>query len=300
MNSVTAKNTSTPCMLSSGRHTMSRTAHSTTIEELAPSAVTTDPEVNTRPIDKSWVARKLREGFDVKRLGVPTVSARADGSRIWVDGQNRGALCLAAQRADIKISMKVFHGLAVAEEAELFLGLNDNRRVQPIYKFMAEVTAGRKEALAITEIVEKFGWKVSDGSSNKAIHAVAALTSLYRATGDRPGHLLREVLTIATDAWGQTPEAVNANILLGLGATLMDCPEIDRRVMTKKLAAHSGGPSNLLGKGRGLKEAMNCKVSQGVDQIIRSIYNSGRRGSRLPTWAVPASRNGSVQESLLT
>ncbi|GGY67028.1 hypothetical protein GCM10010326_71960 [Streptomyces xanthochromogenes] len=279
---------------------MSRTAHSTTIEELAPSAVTTDPEVNTRPIDKSWVARKLREGFDVKRLGVPTVSARADGSRIWVDGQNRGALCLAAQRADIKISMKVFHGLAVAEEAELFLGLNDNRRVQPIYKFMAEVTAGRKEALAITEIVEKFGWKVSDGSSNKAIHAVAALTSLYRATGDRPGHLLREVLTIATDAWGQTPEAVNANILLGLGATLMDCPEIDRRVMTKKLAAHSGGPSNLLGKGRGLKEAMNCKVSQGVDQIIRSIYNSGRRGSRLPTWAVPASRNGSVQESLLT
>ncbi|MFD3561909.1 DUF6551 family protein [Streptomyces sp. NPDC058686] len=278
---------------------MPRTAHSTTIEELTPSAITTDPAVNTRPVDRNWVARKLREGFDVKRLGVPTVSARADGSFIWVDGQNRGALCLAAHRADIKISMKVFHGLAVAEEAELFLGLNDNRRVQPIYKFMAEVTAGRREALAITEIASTVGWKVSDGSSNSTIHAVAALTTLYRASPGSHGSLLRETLAIVTDAWGKIPEAVNANILLGLGSTLSDCPEIDRRALTKKLSAHSGGPSNLLGKGRGLKEAMNCTVSQGVDQIIRNIYNSGRRGSRLSTWAVPASREGSAQESIL-
>ncbi|WND36061.1 hypothetical protein RI578_17995 [Streptomyces sp. BB1-1-1] len=255
--------------------------------------------MNTRPADRAWVARKLREGFDVKRLGVPTVSARMDGSYIWVDGQNRGALCKAANRADIKISMKVFHGLAVSEEAELFLGLNDNRRVQPIYKFMAEVTAGRKDALAITEIAAAAGWKVSDGSSNGTIHAVAALSSLYRADASGSGSLLRDTLEIVTAAWGTAPEAVSANVLLGLGSTLSNCPGVDRQVLTKKLASYSGGPSNLLGKGRGMREAMACTVPQGVDQVIRSIYNSGRRGGRVPTWAVPASREGSAQESIL-
>lgn len=279
--------------------TVSRTAHTTTIAELAPSQVSTDPAVNTRPVDTGWVARKLREGFDVKRLGVPTVSARADGSYIWIDGQNRGALCLAAEREDMKITIKVFHGLSVAEEAELFLGLNDNRRVQPIYKFMAEVTAGRKEALEITRIAAQTGWNVSDRSSSNTIHAVAALTNLYRSSVGRPGDLLEDVLKIVTEAWGKVPEAVNASVLLGLGLVLSEAPDIDRQVLTKKLAAHSGGPSNLLGKGRGLREATRCSVSQGVDQIIRGVYNSGRRSGRLPTWVVPNSRPGSAQVGVL-
>ncbi|WP_308430383.1 DUF6551 family protein [Streptomyces abikoensis] len=250
-------------------------------------------------MDRSWVSRKLREGFDVKRLGVPTVSARVDGSHIWVDGQNRGALCLAADRADIKISMKVFHGLTVEEEAELFLGLNDNRRVQPIYKFMAEVTAGRPEALAITKIATSNGWAVSDSSASNAIHAVAALTHLYKSSPESPGKTLKDTLAIVATAWGIVPEAVSAGVILGLGAFLADCPEIDHQILTKKLSSYPGGPASLLGKGRGLREATACTVSQGVDQVIRTVYNSGRRNGRVSTWAVPVSQPGPVQEAIL-
>ncbi|WP_411109557.1 DUF6551 family protein [Streptomyces sp. c-19] len=255
--------------------------------------------MNTRPVDRGWVARKLREGFDVKRLGVPTVSSRADGTFNWIDGQNRGALCRAASRADIKITMKVFHGLSVEEEAELFLGLNDNRRVQPIYKFIAEVTAGRPEALAISRIANDAGWNISDGSTTNSIHAVAALITLFRADSQKSGTILRDVLSIVTEAWGHTPEAVSANILLGLGSMLNASPSVDQKVLVKKLSSHAGGAGGLVGKGRGLREATGCKVSEGVDQVIRGVYNSGKRGGRLSTWAVPASRPEAVQESIL-
>ncbi|WP_148283130.1 MULTISPECIES: DUF6551 family protein [Kitasatospora] len=277
---------------------MLRTSHTSTIEELAPSAITTDPQVNTRPVDKTWVVRKLREGFDVKRLGVPTVSARIDGTYIWVDGQNRGALCKAADRADIKIGMKVFHGLTISEEAELFLGLNDNRRVQPIYKFLAEVTAGREEAMAIVKIAGDAGWKIADGTGAKTIHAVAAMTAIYRAVPGNPGDLLRRCLSIVTRAWGHIPDAVNAHILQGLESVLRTCPDLDEAVLVKKLAGHAGGPVSLLGKGRGFREATSCTVVQGVDQVIRLTYNTGRRSGKLPTWGPPGPRSGEVQENI--
>ncbi|MFJ2113109.1 MULTISPECIES: DUF6551 family protein [unclassified Streptomyces] len=274
---------------------MSRTSYTSEIESLAPNQVTTDPDVNTRPVDRAWVARKLREGFDVKRLGVPQVSARADGTYVWLDGQNRGALCGAAERGEIKIKVKVFRGLSKAEEAELFLGLNDNRRVQPIYKFIAEVTAGRSEALEITRIASAVGWKISDGGG---ISAVAALRAVYRLSPE-PGVTLKSVLEIASEAWGRTAESVNAYVILGIAAVLTECPYLNRNVLVKKLAKFPGGPSSLVGKGKGFREATGSTVAQGIDQVIRQTYNAGRRGGKLPTWAdrVPSQHAG--QASML-
>ncbi|MET9554521.1 DUF6551 family protein [Streptomyces sp. NPDC006645] len=267
------------------------------IELLAPDSVTTDDRVNTRPVDRSWVARRLREGFDEKRLGVPTVSARPDGTFVWLDGQNRGALCMAANRGDLKISMKVFRGLTLAEEAELFLGLNDNRRVAPIYKFLAEVTAGRPEALRITRIATENGWTVSDAGGPSNIAAVAALSTIYRSTTP-PGTTLRTVLSILTQAWGHTPEAVSAHLLHGMASVVNGCPELIPAAMVKKLALHDGGPVSIVGKGRGFRSATGCTVTQGVDQVMRGIYNSSRRAGRLETWGPPAPRSAGAQAHL--
>ncbi|WP_328842826.1 DUF6551 family protein [Streptomyces sp. NBC_00258] len=265
------------------------------IEMVAPENVTTDPRVNTRPVDRSWVARKIREGYDVKRIGVPTVSARGDGTFVWLDGQNRGALCVAAGSGATKISMMVFRSLTLAEEAELFLGLNDNRRVAPIYKFLAEVTAGRKEALEITRIAGQFGWTVSDAGGPSNIAAVAALNSIFRST--KPGGAtLRATLKIVTQAWGHTPDSVNAHLLLGLASVLNEAPHLIPASMIKKLAHHDGGPAGILRKGRGFRSATGCTVTQGVDQVIRAIYNSGRRSGRLATWGPPAPRSAGQEQ----
>ncbi|MFE6983832.1 DUF6551 family protein [Streptomyces griseus] len=276
---------------------MIRKGNRAEVELIAPNSVGADSRVNTRPVDSAWVNRKQKDGYDENRVGVPTVSIRADGKIVWLDGQNRGELCKRAGVGDKEIYMKAFRGLTLAEEAELFLGLNDNRRVAPMYKFLAEVTAGRPEALEITKIAEDLGWSVSDGGMS-SIHAVSALSSIYRSS-HRPGETLRQTLSIITSAWGRTPEAVNASILQGLASVLNDSPNISISSLVKKLANHDGGPSSLLGKGRGFRTATGCTVTQGVDQVIRTIYNSGRRANRLMTWGPPTARSaGNVAEQL--
>lgn len=267
------------------------------VELFAPNSVITDPKVNTRPIDRSWVSRKLRGGYDEDRVGVPTVSVRPDGTIVWLDGQNRGELCRRAGVGHKKIHMKAFRGLTLAEEAELFLGLNDNRRVAPIYKFLAEVTAGRPEALEITTISAEMGWSVSDGGAT-SIHAVSALSQIYHSSS-RPGATLRQTLSIVTTAWGHTQDAVNANILQGLASVLNDSPTINVPSLAKKLANYDGGAASLLGKGRGFRTATGCTVTQGVDQVIRTVYNTGRRSGRLRTWGPPAARTASSTDGQL-
>ncbi|MFD4536260.1 DUF6551 family protein [Kitasatospora sp. NPDC058397] len=267
------------------------------IEMIAPENVTADSRVNTRPVDKTWVQRKHREGYDEKRIGVPTVSARSDGTYVWLDGQNRGALCVMAGRGGEKIAMKAFRGLSLAEEAELFLGLNDNRRVAPIYKFAAEVTACHPEAVSISRIVAEFGWAVSDAGNPNNIAAVAALSSIYRSTTPT-GKTLRLALSVLTQAWGHTQEAVTAPLMLGLASVLNECPNLNAASLIKKLSVYDGGPSSLLGKGRGFRSATGCTVPQGVDQVIRMVYNNGRRAGRLNTWGPPAARTAAPQEQL--
>ncbi|WP_427921587.1 DUF6551 family protein [Streptomyces sp. cg40] len=250
------------------------------IEFLVPSQVTTDRDVNTRPVDKTWVTRKLREGFDLGRLGVPQVSARPDGTYIWLDGQHRGALCLAADHADVKIGMKVFRGLTKEQEAELFLGLNDNRRVQPLYKFVAEVSAGHVEALEITRMARDYGWIISDSGAGNAIIAVAALRKIYGKSTEK-GQLLGRTLKVVTESWGNTPAAANSYVLLGVASVLHNFPFLDLDGLVRKLSKIAGGPAHLLSKGRGFKEVTGGTVVEGIAKVVRDTYNSGRRAGRL-------------------
>lgn len=260
----------------------SRTQHVSGVELLEPCRVTTDRAVNTRPVDQAWVSRKLREGFDVGRLGVPQVSVRPDGTYIWLDGQNRGALCEAAGHGETQIGMKVFRGLTTRQEAELFLGLNDNRRVQPLYKFMAEVTAGNKEALEITKTVRDYGWNVSDSGANNSIVAVAALRKIYSKSAEK-GQLLRRTLRVVTDAWGNSANAANSYVLLGVASVLYESPFLDSDALVRKLAKYAGGPASLLGKGRGFKAVTGGTVVEGIARVVRDTYNSGKRSGKLPT-----------------
>lgn len=267
------------------------------VKLVAPSAVTIDRRVNTRPVDATWVARRKKEGYDPSRVGVPTVSARDNGELIWLDGQNRGALIAAVGKSDEEIYMRVFHGLTVADEAKLFLGLNDNRRVTPIYKFLAQVTAAEEEALEISKIANANKWHVADSGSN-AIHAVTALRTIYRSSNPH-GSTLRQALYIVTQAWGHAPEAVHAHILMGLTSVINASPGMNPDYLVKKLSATDGGPLGVLNKGRGYRTVVGCTVAQGVDQVIRSIYNTGRRSGRLSTWGPPAARTPSQTEPVL-
>lgn len=252
---------------------------------LSVAQIGTDQRVNTRPVDSAWVDRKVEEGFDPDRLGVPTVSKRKDGTYIWLDGQNRGELLRRAGWPSQKIQVRVFENLSVAEEARLFLGLNDNRRVMPIYKFLAQVTAGDHDATAINAITQAAGWRISDNYTNKGLSAVRALETVYHATPKEPGRALVATLKVITEAWGYKPEAVNGMVIHGIGLVMVRFgDQLDTPALIKKLSEFPGGPSGLIGKARGRRQVLGGTVANCLAQTVTTAYNERRRAGALPDW----------------
>lgn len=260
------------------------------IEWLALSTIASDHRVNTRPVDTAWVDQKVREGFDPARLGVPIVSRRADGTCVWLDGQNRGELIRRAGWSDQKVQCRVFTGLTLAQEAELFLGHNDNRKVQAVHKFLAQVTAGNPDAVGIAAIVASIGWKISDQSGDKHITAVRALERVFHGERNRdstmaPGRALQLTLRVVTEAWGYKSEAVKGDVLVGIGAIFNRFGDvIELPALVKKLAEFPAGPSGLLGKARGARVYQGGTVAHCVSEAVVKAYNTRRRNGGLPDW----------------
>lgn len=260
------------------------------VEPVRVDTITTDPRVNTRPVYGPWVAQR-KDRFDVNKLGVPIVSERTDGTRVWLDGQNRGALLALVGWGDQLIDCKVFRGLTVRQEAELFLGHNDNRRVGAIYRFLARVTAGEVEAVAISDIVRGAGWRIGDQNGPDTITAVAALEKVFQGDqrdpveGVAPGWALQRTLSTVTDAWGFKSDTANGEIIKGIGALYNRYLDgIETVVLIKKLATYPAGPAGLLGDARGRRQYQGGSVSGCVSESIVELYNRGRRSRVLETW----------------
>lgn len=263
---------------------------SDSIEWLPLSSIHSDHRVNTRPVDTLWVDIKVREGFDPARIGVPIVSRRPDGTFVWLDGQNRGELIRRAGGADQKIQCRVFSGLTLAQEANLFLGHNDNRQVKVVYKFLARVTAGDIDAVGIAAIAEANGWKITDQSGDKRITAVSSLERVFHGDRNRdstmpPGRALQLTLRVITEAWGYKPEAVKGDVVLGIGAIFNRFGDvIEMPALVKKLAEFPAGPSGLIGKARGVREFQGGTTAHCVSEVVVKAYNARRRSNVLPDW----------------
>jgi hypothetical protein len=262
----------------------------TNVEAVRVDTITTDPRVNTRPIYGPWVAQR-KEKFDANKLGVPVISERADGSRVWLDGQNRGALLSLVGWGDQSIDCKVYRGLTVRQEAELFLALNDNRRVGAIYRFLARITAGDPDAVAINGIVRGAGWRIGDQNGPDTITAVAALEKVYQGDqrdpveGVAPGWALQRTLAIVTEAWGFKPDTVNGEILKGIGALFNRYLDgVDTIILVKKLATYPAGPAGLLGDARGRRQYQGGSVAACVSESVVDLYNKNRRSRVLEAW----------------
>ncbi|MET8346909.1 hypothetical protein [Streptomyces microflavus] len=258
---------------------MSRQCQSEIID-VEPSSVRWDQRVNPRPVDPTWVRSKLQVGFDPEKLGVLTVSLRDDGSLVWLDGQRRGALAEAAGRAQLAVPMQVFQELSLAEEAEIFLGLNDSRAVTPLYTFLAELTIEKREAVEINRIARRCGWRVSD-KGVRSLRSVTALRKIYRA--DETGAALEATLRVSAEAWGYDKASAKSAMLLGVASVVVESG-FDRDSLVKKLRADSRGPEGLLATAAGFRQLGGGTVDRAVDQVLRGIYNTGRKRGRLSVW----------------
>lgn len=111
--------------------------HARTSNQFLPlSSLLIDPRVQ-RAWNQSWSATIARD-FDPGKLGVIHVSLRKDGNHYIIDGQHRAKaaeLWLGADCNGQKVECRVYEGLSLAEEAELFVALNTAKKVGAIAKY---------------------------------------------------------------------------------------------------------------------------------------------------------------------
>lgn len=245
-------------------------------------ALTYDPRIN-REISQPRVDQ-MSSRFEPEALGVITVSERVDGSFVVIDGQHRVATLrqLHPEMNGHRIEARVFRGLSLAEEARLFVELNNTRLPHPLQRYLKGVTANDPRLCAIDSVVKAAGLRVDQSPGEGHIRCVAALAKAYDNYGEK--HLAK-VLSIVTNAWGRTDQAVTGSLVEGISLFLgryTDRVDVDR--LTTKLAAHGGGASGLLGHARGSKSIHGSSMANNVAAVVTTIYNKGRRANALPNW----------------
>ena len=242
----------------------------------------TDPSVQ-RALNQIRVD-KLAKDFNPLMLGLITASRRLDGRSYILDGQHRIAAARKARYGGV-VATRLYEGLSVAEESEIFLGLNNTRKVNALDKFNVRVTMGDPGAVAINNALKNHGLRESGRHTNGMFAAIMAIERVYAgflSYGAEPRlDLVEGVLNILVMAYpGLDRKAFQANTVQGVGLIL---EVFGRRVDKKEMIAALQGitAEQLAVRGRSGKDMEGGTGAEGVARVILSIYNKGKASRRL-------------------
>jgi hypothetical protein len=246
-----------------------------------------------RPFDPKW-AKQIADSFDPDLIGFPVVCALPNnrgGERfIALDGWHRIKATMIALGESQSIQCEVIRGITLQRAAKIFRGRNNVRSVCNIDRFLAGVTAGDEECVAITGVVESFDLRVGRTQTDGIIKAVASLQWIYRGERSRGSGRnvlpLRRTLDVVTQAWGKSASGLNGAIIRGIGAVILRHGDmLDFEQLEHRLRQFRGGAAGLLGAGRGVSEAFGGSVANGVATRVVREYNKGRKPTnKLPEW----------------
>lgn len=257
--------------------------------------------VTTLPTDKLTVDHSVQRALDDKRvdrmaadlhmdaLGVITVSHRADDTYHVIDGQHRVEALRRAGHGGGSVYCVVYRGLSRAEEAAMFVRLNETKQVQPLDRFRVRVVEGDPVAVALNTVLAGHGWRVTTGGGESCFSAVRALETVYRGakvvTTTDNLDACDTVLGIVTAAFGHSAHAVGKQIIAGLGlVVLRHGHELDQRKLINELSKTPNGALGLISRAQGLREMRGGRVDHAMAEVIVNLHNKGRRTHRLPEW----------------
>lgn len=241
-----------------------------------------DPAVQ-RQLNEPRV-KLLTSKFNPKMLGLFTASKRADGRAYILDGQHRMAAARNKQYQGY-VAVRLYENLTLAEEAQLFLDLNDTRKVNAMDKFLVRATMGDPAAVALKGALERVGLKASSQHSGGMFAAIVSLERVYHGFMNKGGEprldLVEATLQILTRAYGNKDRtAFQANTVQGIGLIIHI---FGKRVNADDLvsALRSTTSDALAIKGRATKDLEGGTGAQGVAKVLLSYYNKNKSASRL-------------------
>lgn len=261
------------------------------IRELPANLLTVDPRVQ-RQLDPRRVS-KIAANWDSLMVGVLTVSHRRNSladlapheELVVLDGQTRLAAfrAVCGQETSAPVLVQVYEGLALQEEAAMFLQHNDRKSVTPRDNFRLSRVAGEEWAEDVHAIGAKHNWyvqgdEVPEGTSPiRRYQAVSAAEKVYRLDD---GESLRRAFETIAAAFPGEVGTVGTETLYGLGTLYARHEDVDHYGLTKKLAKigfnkfYSGVHDYRRGN-------MGVSIPQAAYRHTLDIYNHGRRTRRL-------------------
>lgn len=222
---------------------------------------------------------ELAACFDVEQLGTPVVSHR-DGYFYVIDGQHRIEALKAIGYGGRQVQCWTYQNLTEADEAGMFLTLNNTLTVGAYPKFKVAVRAGHPEECDIDRIVRAQGLKISRDRSGGAVGAVDTLRQVYRRGG--PACLAR-TLRIVRDAYGDP--GLDGAVIDGISLVCHRYDgQLDDDQVTAALAHAAGGVNGLLGKAEYTRMQTGSPKAHCVAAAAVELVNRKIRGKKLRSW----------------
>jgi len=239
----------------------------------------TDPEFN-RPVSSQWVARLVAD-FQLSRIGRLAVSRRADGTLVLIDGQHRVAALsqMGVPEGTKCIPADVYEGLSRAEEALLFVHLNNTKHVNSLDKYIALRRAKDPETCAIDQILAAHDLRAAYAKTDGTLGCIDALRRVFNM-GEPKGAVLGRTLATIGLSWGPIREAYAASIVRGIGLYLNAHRDIEPKTLADALLHRAGAPLNLLGWAKGIAGIQRMPVDRAIALVIEQRVVNRRHRPR--------------------
>jgi hypothetical protein len=236
-----------------------------------------DPGVQ-RTLSKARV-KEIAAEFDPNALAVLTTSVRKSPKIIHVvDGQHR---LRAAEMVGYAGPIRTleYRGLTIPEEAALFRKLNTTQKPSRVDHFLIACVEQDPDAVRLASFIMAHGWSVAPSAGEARISAIAALERVYK----RSPEAADATLSVLTRAFGHRPQAVQGQLIEGLGIVLAKHGgNVKLNDMSDRLAKVAGGPDGIISTAKGASFTRTGNVSASVAKLIVELYNARLRSNALP------------------
>lgn len=262
-----------------------------------------DHQVQRDHLNRSKL-NNMRAEYKRRGLGTLVVSERANGEIVIIDGQHRWTVVCEVEGEDHPLDCKIYTGLTLADEAELFVLTNKNQQAaNPLDLHKANVTRGDVVAVTVAKAALSQGWMIGTGRRSGDgvgyIAAVKVLEDLYHMGeewfdgGGAP--LIEDTLSVVTEAWGHDDaKAVNQYILKAVGTFIVAVRKwvdesergddyFDLEHLSANIKANvKGGAKGWLDAMRGIAEGSELTLQDAMRASLYRMYNKGLRSNKLP------------------
>lgn len=222
---------------------------------------------------------KLVAAFDPEQIGNPTVNLR-EGTYYIIDGQHRIEAMKAIGWGDQAVQCWTYEGLTEAQEAEIFLKLNDKLSVTTFDKYKTGVQAGRLAESDVDRIVRFHGLHVARGTAPGAVSCPGTLLKVYEKCGAKA---LSRTLNLISEGFGDA--GLDAFVIEGVGLMCQRYgDELDLAKAADRFGSTRGGVAGLLNRAQAIRAKTGNAKAHCVAAAAVEIYNAGRGGKKLASW----------------